>query len=390
MTGAAGKCTRPAQRGKNSRFDWGVFLHEAEGRVLCVDDLPTEVREAVIDGGTAAVADYGYTVGTSATWPEYLSGDQLVFWPEDRPLEGNPPRDSGDAKRTVPPKPKCAYEAEDGKLFTGDSLLWLNVLPSNSVDLVFADPPYNIGKAKWDMFASENAYLDWCDSWIGNVARILKPTGSFYICGFSEILADVKYRAAKYFSGCRWLVWHYKNKANLGNDWGRSHESIVHFRKSSKFSLNIDDIRIPYNAHTLKYPEHPQSESSAFSHGDISDRQHWKPNPLGAKPKDVMELPTTCNGMGEKTPHPTQKPEALLRKLILGASKPGDLVVDPFSGSGTTLVAARQLKRNWLGCDLSAQYNEWAIRRLEAVPDKPVEFWINLDREVMARREAIR
>ena len=372
------------RRAKVAIFDWDDFLRKAAGRVLKAGDLPTEVREAVANGDSAAVAEFGYTIGTAALWPEYLSGDQLVFWPEDKLHTHN------EATRTFPLAPQCAYEAEDGKLFTGDTVLWLQTLPSESVDLVFADPPYNIGKAVWDVFPSEEAYLDWCGRWVEEVARILKPTGSFYICGFSEILADVKCRVASHFAGCRWLIWHYKNKANLGNDWGRSHESIVHFRKSAKFALNIDDIRIPYNAHTLKYPEHPQSESSAYSHGDISSRQHWKPNPLGAKPKDVVEMPTTCNGMGEKTPHPTQKPEALLRKLILAASKPGDLVVDPFSGSGTTLVAARQLKRNWLGCDLSPQYNEWAIGRLQTVPDKPIDYWIGLDKEVMARREAIR
>jgi site-specific DNA-methyltransferase (adenine-specific) len=384
MAASRKKTEYQSRRRDDATFDWDAFLRKAAGRVLEVGDLPPEVREAVANGGSTAVAECGYTVETSAIWPEYLSGDQLVFWPEDKPC--NP----DEAARVFPLAPKCAYEADDGKLFTGDSVLWLKTLPSESVDLVFADPPYNIGKAAWDMFQSEEAYLNWCDVWVEEVARILKPTGSFYICGFSEILADVKYRVAPHFSGCRWLIWHYKNKANLGNDWGRSHESIVHFRKSAKFSLNIDDIRIPYNAHTLKYPEHPQSESSAFSHGDISSRQHWKPNPLGAKPKDVVELPTTCNGMGEKTPHPTQKPEALLRKLILAASKPGDLVVDPFSGSGTTLVTARQLKRNWLGCDLSAQYNEWAIQRLQSVPEKPIDYWMGLDKEVMARREAIR
>lgn len=374
---------------KKNSFDWGAFLREVEGQVLDAEELPLQAREAAADG-YAAVSNYGYAVGTSATWPEYLSGRQLVFWPEEKLSSRQPQRKHREDAISFPPVLKCAHEADGGRLFTGDSMLWLKTLASESVDLVFADPPYNIGKANWDVFSSNEAYIDWCDAWVEEVSRILKPTGSFYICGFTEILADVKCRVASRFAGCRWLIWHYKNKANLGNDWGRSHESIVHFRKSAKFSLNIDDVRIPYNAHTLKYPEHPQSDTSAFSHGDTSSRQHWKPNPLGAKPKDVIEMPTTCNGMGEKTPHPTQKPEALLRKLILAASRPGDLVVDPFSGSGTTLVAARQLKRNWLGCDLSPQYNEWAIQRLRSVPDKPIGYWIDLDKEVMARRESIR
>ena len=256
--------------------------------------------------------------------------------------------------------------------------------------MVFADPPYGIGKAEWDVFPDEAAYLAWCDQWVGEVSRILTPTGTCYICGFSEILADVKFTVQRHFRGCRWIVWHYRNKANLGSDWGRSHESILHFRKSASTVLNVDDIRIPYGAHTLKYPARTQADTSAFAKSAPAKGGAWTPNPLGAKPKDVLDIPTTCNGMGEKTPHPTQKPEELLRKLVLASSNPGDWVLDPFSGSGTTLVAAEQLGRRWLGCDLSAEYNEWAAQRLRSVPQKCVADWIALDRETALRRESIR
>jgi site-specific DNA-methyltransferase (adenine-specific) len=114
------------------------------------------------------------------------------------------------------------------------------------------------------------------------------------------------------------------------------------------------------------------------------------PNPLGAKPKDVIEIPTTCNGMGEKTPHPTQKPEELLRKLILAASDENQVVLDPFSGSGTTLVVAEQLGRKWLGCEINSQYNTWAIERLENVRRLSVLDWIAFDRKNAERRESIR
>ncbi len=281
------------------------------------------------------------------------------------------------------------YTRKNGILFTGESLHWLKGIYDESVDLIFADPPYNIKKADWDKFESQEEYICWSVNWIKEASRILKPTGSLYICGFSEILADLKHPAMRYFSKCRWLIWHYRNKANLGNDWGRSHESILHLRKTGAFKLNINEIRVPYGEHTLKYPSHPQAESSQYANGKAASGI-WTPNPLGAKPKDVIEIPTTCNGMGEKTKHPTQKPEELLRKLILAASKPGDIILDPFSGSGTTLVTAEQLGRKWIGCEMNEEYNSWAINRIDNVVIRTVEQWIEYDKANAKRRESIR
>ncbi|MBE9142082.1 DNA-methyltransferase [Planktothrix mougeotii] len=282
------------------------------------------------------------------------------------------------------------YSHPHGQLYQGDSIDWLKSLDSESIDLVFADPPYNIKKADWDNFENQEQYIDWSLQWISEASRILKSTGSLYICGFSEILADLKHPVSKYFKSCRWLIWHYKNKANMSHDWGRSHESIIHFRKSNPVKLNIDDVRIPYGAHTLKYPSHPQAETSAYGKGAKKKRDNWTPNPKGAKPKDVIEIPTTCNGMGETTPHPTQKPEELLRKLVLASSNEGDLVIDPFSGSGTTLVVAEQLNRRWMGCDLNMEYNDWAFQRIQNVRRMTKDEWIAFDRKNAERRESIR
>ncbi|MFM6202743.1 MAG: DNA-methyltransferase, partial [Dolichospermum sp.] len=282
------------------------------------------------------------------------------------------------------------YTHPHGQIYQGNSLDWLASLDSESVDLVFADPPYNIKKAEWDNFENQEKYIAWSIQWISQASRILKSNGSLYVCGFSEILADLKYSVSKYFKNCRWLIWHYKNKANLGSDWGRSHESIIHFRKSDQVKINIDDVRIPYGAHTLKYPSHPQAETSAYGKGKTKKNNNWTPNPKGAKPKDVIEIPTTCNGMGETTPHPTQKPEELLRKFILASSQEGDLIIDPFSGSGTTIVVAEQLNRRWMGCDLNIEYNNWAIQRLENVHRMTKEEWIAFDRKNSERRESIR
>jgi len=301
-----------------------------------------------------------------------------------------------DLENFNPKNPELFYQHQNGELWMGDSIEWLRGLEENSVDLIFADPPYNIKKAEWDNFESHEKYIQWSMLWFEQAARVLKKNGTMYVCGFSETVADFSPECFQFFKGMRWIIWHYKNKANLGNDWGRSHESIIHLRKSKEFTFNIDAVRIPYSEHTLKYPSHPQAETSQYGKGKSSEHI-WEPNPLGAKPKDVLEIPedmieipTTCNGMHEKTPHPTQKPEELLRKLILVSSNAGDVIVDPFNGSGTTAVCAEQMQRKWKGCDLSHEYLGWAVARLELVEEWSIEKWIKYDFENLKRRNSIR
>lgn len=268
-------------------------------------------------------------------------------------------------KKTVSEKSfRPFFKTEFGTLYQADAIEYLKSLDSGSVDLIFADPPYNIKKAQWDTFSSQKEYVDWSMAWISEAHRVLKRTGSLYVCGFSEILADIKWSAAHLFKGCKWLVWFYRNKANLGNDWGRSHESILHFRKSRDFAFNIDEVRIPYNEHTLKYPRRTQAETSQYSNGRKNKDYIWEPNPLGAKPKDVLEIPTISNGAWEKYSHETQKPVELLRKIILSSSKKNDLVLDPFGGSGTTYAVAQAYKRHWLGTELNEDYCKVIKKRL--------------------------
>ena len=259
--------------------------------------------------------------------------------------------------------PQPFFKNAAGSLYQMDALQFLKSIDNESVDLVFADPPYNIKKAEWDTFQSQKQYVDWSMLWIQETQRILKPHGSLYVCGFSEILADIKWAASYLFKGCKWLVWHYRNKANLGNDWGRSHESILHFRKSKEFIFNVDEVRVAYNAHTLKYPLRPQAESSQYNNGNGKE-YIWEPNPLGAKPKDVFEIPTISNGSWEKTSHETQKPVELIKKIIFASSNERHLIVDPFGGSGTTYAVAQAFNRRWLGSEKSKEYCQIIKERL--------------------------
>lgn len=254
---------------------------------------------------------------------------------------------------SVPPP---FFSTNLGVLCHMDAVDFLKRIPPASIHLVFADPPYNIKKAQWDTFVSQKHYIDWSMNWIREAARVLHPRGSLYICGFSEILADIKWAAAESFAGCKWLVWHYRNKANLGSDWGRSHESLLHFRKSQNFIFNRDAVRVRYNAHTLKYPLRSQAETSNFRGAKPIAAFSWSPHPQGAKPKDVFDIPTLSNGSWEKTPHPTQKPVELLRKIILASSDEGHWVLDPFGGSGTSFAVAEACNRRWCGAENNETY----------------------------------
>ena len=270
-------------------------------------------------------------------------------------------------RRLMRPGLAEAWFATDlGCAFAEDALVGLQALESESVDLVVADPPYGIKKAEWDTWSSRQAYVEWAQSWLAEVARILKPSGTAYVMGFSEVLADLKWACADLFCGCRWLVWSYRNKGNMGSDWGRSHESILHLRKSRDFTMNIDEVRVPYNGHTTRYPVRTQGASSQFG-GSSDGPKLWKPHPLGAKPRDVIEIPVLNNGMAEKSAHPTQKPLELIRRLVAASSKPKDLVVDPFAGSGTTAVVCELLGRRWLTWEQEEEYLQILKARLEEV-----------------------
>lgn len=265
------------------------------------------------------------------------------------------------------------YETNLGALYRLDAVEWLAKLDSSSVDLVIADPPYGTNAVHWDRFGSLDEYVEWCSEWMHELSRVLKTHGSAFVCGWSENLAYLKVVGDKSFDHCRWLVWHYRNKhAPWKTDWGRAHESVLHFRKSKRFRFDQDAVRVPYNAHTTRYPSHKQGHSSALGSKDRTGDPHmWEPHPAGAKPKDVFEISVLNNGMAESTPHPTQKPEELIRRFVLACTDKGDLVIDPFGGSGTTYVVAEKLERRWLGTEIEDEYLGYAVARLQACePDE--------------------
>lgn len=260
------------------------------------------------------------------------------------------------------------FRTTAGSLAKGDAIEWLGELPAGRARLVVADPPYNIGRAAWDRFATIEQYLDWSVRWVTQARRALAPDGTIYVCGYPEPLARIASVVSPMFHSSRWLVWYYRNKASMIDDWGRSHEAILHLRKDRNMTFHTDAVRVPYNSHTIRYPEHPQAVTSQFgpARNAGAGRPAWRPNPGGARPRDVLEIPTLCNGNAERTGHPTQKPMELIRRLVLASSDQGDLVIDPFGGSGTTYAVCEETGRRWLGCERDEGYCRLIADRLSA------------------------
>lgn len=220
-------------------------------------------------------------------------------------------------------------------------------------DLIFADPPFNIGY-KYDKYydkVKKKNYIAWTKNWMTICKKVLKPHGSFYIAIGDEYAANVKIIADELGLFMRnWLIWHYTFGQQTKNKFARAHTHIFYFVNDKK--------NFTFNDHTVRTP---------------SDRQliynDRRANPLGKMPDDVWdEYPRVCGTFKERTGwHPCQMPENLLKRIIAASSNPGDCVLDPFAGSGTTAVVAKQLGRNYVGIEISEKYVESANKRLSQV-----------------------
>lgn len=256
------------------------------------------------------------------------------------------------------------------KIINADVMSVYSTLSDNSAQIVIADPPYNIGKDfgnKSDKQKMDD-YLKWCDEWISQSLRILKPNGTMFVYGFSEILALILARVPMHVNR-RWLIWHYTNKnvASL-KYWQRSHESILALWKDDKV-FNLDDVREPYTEGFLNGAAGRKRSSTKGRFSDGSSETIYKANPKGALPRDVIKIPALAGGAGmkERVDHPTQKPLALCEKLLLSCKQDDGYVFVPFAGSGSECVAAKKLAMPFIGVELNPDYIKIIEQRLKEV-----------------------
>jgi adenine-specific DNA-methyltransferase len=244
---------------------------------------------------------------------------------------------------------------ESKKIIHGDALTELKKLPSTSVDLIFADPPYNIGKdfdglvESWD----EETFLAWLFECIDECHRILTPQGTMYIMNSTENMPYIDLKCRQLFTIKSRIVWSYDSSGvQAKNFFGSMYEPILMMVKDSKsYTFNRDDVLV---------------EAKTGAKRALIDYRKNPPQPYNHQkvPGNVWDFPRVRYLMDEYENHPTQKPQALLERIILASSNPGEIVLDPFAGSFTTGATAVALNRRFIGIEVNDEYVKMGLRRL--------------------------
>lgn len=230
------------------------------------------------------------------------------------------------------------------RLDHADCLDFLATIPDESVELIIADPPYfRTVKDYWDnQWKSEQDYLAWCDKWIAESVRVLAPGGCLYVWGttksdtFLRLKLNVLNRYEKLVYQ-NWIIWNYDWGGRTKKTFPRKHEDLLMYSKGKTFTFNADDVRVPYKMKS-------------------NVRSTAQNNPKGKIPTDVWTKNNHTTSKEYAGWHTTQKPIALLERIVLANTNPGDTVVDFFSGSGSTAVAALRHNRKFAGCEFDINY----------------------------------
>ncbi len=237
-----------------------------------------------------------------------------------------------------------------------DCMRALSEIKDKSVNLIFADAPYNIGKDfgnNKDQWESVEAYIEWCKQWINECMRVLKDDGTMYFMTATQHMPYLDVFVSENYNVLCRIVWTYDSSGVQSKKmFGSLYEPILMINKGKKnvFTFNYDDIMV---------------EAKTGAERKLIDYRKNPPQPYNIKkvPGNVWDFSRVRFKMDEYENHPTQKPEALLERIIRASSNEGDLVLDPFSGSFTTSAVARRLGRNAIGIDMNEEYFEIGIRR---------------------------
>ena len=264
---------------------------------------------------------------------------------------------------------------ELNQIVRADCVKYLNNQPEGWVDLVFADPPFNIGYRYhgYEDRKDVEEYVNWSERWMRAVYRALKPTGSFYLAIGDEFAADLCHVARRRigFHMRNWIIWHYTFGQQTKMKFAMSHTHILYFTKEkpdkgmTNIIFNADAVRVA-SARQTTY-----NDVRANPKGKLpDDTWYLRPQETGeeffAADSDTWYVSRLCGTFGEREGwHGCQMPFGVLNRIIRASSNPGDVVVDPFNGSGTTVVSAALLDRQYVGIDQSKKYVGFANKRLK-------------------------
>lgn len=242
-------------------------------------------------------------------------------------------------------------------------------LPDKFADLVFVDPPYNLYKEFNSMKfkqTDDESYEEYLDSWLKEIVRLLKPEASIYICGDWRSSSAIYSVAKKYFQIQNRITWEREKGRGAKSNWKNCIEDIWFCTLSNKYTFNIEAVKLKKRV------------IAPYKDGNRQPKD-WDETASGnyriTHPSNIWtDISIPFWSMPENTSHPTQKPEKLLAKIILASSNPGDVVFDPFLGSGTTSVTAKKLGRKFVGVELDKHFCCLAEKRLElAERDKSIQ-----------------
>jgi DNA modification methylase len=250
----------------------------------------------------------------------------------------------------------------------GDCLQLLSSLPADTIPLAFCDPPYNIGfdyGGEYDDTMSASEYKRWSRSWLEQVHRVLHPHGTFWLAIGDEWAADLICEARSLGFHLRsWIIWYYTFGVNCDKKFTRSHAHLLYFTKHrTQFTFNANDIRVP-SAREAVYRDKRAKPGGRLPDDTWILRPQQLPDAFSAE-GDVWFIPRICGTHKQREPGmPTQMPEQLLGRIIRACSNPGDYVLDPMAGSGTSLAVAKKLGRRYLGYEQSAAFYQRARARV--------------------------
>jgi len=250
------------------------------------------------------------------------------------------------------------FGTENHKIIHGDAIEAMrSKVDDNSVDLIFADPPYNIGKnfnGLKDKWSKDDDYLEWCYEWLDLCIQKLKPNGSFYVMTSTQFMPYFDIYLRKKLNILSRLIWSYDSSGVQAKKFfGSMYEPILYCVKDpNNYTFNAQDILV---------------EAKTGAKRKLIDYRKNPPQVYNSEkvPGNVWDFSRVRYRMDEYENHPTQKPIALLERIIKASSNEGDLVMDPFSGTFTTCFVAKELKRNCIGLELQDEYVKIGLRRLQ-------------------------